>query len=98
MVRYFFAGAPLVIVGAVVLLALPWLGLIALVIFALVGLVALAALAWAIVVVPYALGRAISHGRRGRGARPRPAAAPPAANVPAGATVLLANQVPKRDM
>ena len=62
MVRYFYAWAPLVIVGTVVLLSLPWLGLIALVIFALVGLVALAALAWAIVATPYVLIRSI--GRR----------------------------------
>ena len=60
MVRYFYAWTPLVIVGTVVLLSLPWLGLIALMIFSLVALVALAALAWAIVVVPYMLGRAIS--------------------------------------
>ena len=52
MVRYFYAWTPLVIVGTVVLLSLPWLGLIALVVFALVALAALAALAWAIVFVP----------------------------------------------
>ena len=51
MVRYFYAWTPLVIVGTVVLLSLPWLGLIALMIFALVALVALAALALAIVAV-----------------------------------------------
>ena len=61
MVRYFDAWTPLVIVGTVALLSLPWLGLIALVIFALVALAALAALAWAIVFVPYMLGRAVSH-------------------------------------
>jgi hypothetical protein len=60
MVRYFYAGTPLVIVGTVVLLALPWLGLIALMIAAPVALVALAALAWAILALPYMLGRAIS--------------------------------------
>ena len=60
MVRYFYAWTPLVIVGTVVLLSAPWLGLIALVFFSLVGLVALAALAWAIVFVPYMLSRAIS--------------------------------------
>jgi hypothetical protein len=59
MVRYFYAWTPLVIVGTVVLLSLPWLGLIALMIASLVALVALAALAWAIVFVPYMLGRAI---------------------------------------
>ena len=71
--RYFYAWTPLVIVGIVVLLSAPWLGLIALMIF---SLVALSALAGAIVFVPYALSRAI--GRRwgsGRGASPRTAAA-----------------------
>ena len=69
MVRYFYAWMPLVIVGTVVLLSLPWLGLIALVIFSLVALAALAALAWAIVFVPYMLGRAISrHWQGGSGA------------------------------
>jgi uncharacterized membrane protein len=59
MVRYFYAWTPLAIVAAVVLLSLPWLGLIALMI---VALVALPALAIAIVFVPYMLIRAI--GRR----------------------------------
>jgi hypothetical protein len=58
MVRYFYAWSPLVIVGTVVFLSLPWLGLIALLI---VSLVALAALAAAIVLVPYMLARAIGH-------------------------------------
>ena len=57
MVRYFYAWAPLAIVGTVVLLALPWLGLIALLV---VALVALPALAIAIVFAPYVLIRAIS--------------------------------------
>lgn len=66
MVRYFYAWAPLVIVGTLVILSLPWLGLIALMIFAIVAVTALAALAWAIVVAPYTLGRTINrlwHGR-----------------------------------
>jgi hypothetical protein len=62
MVSYFYAWTPLVIVGAVVLLSLPWLGLIALMIFGLVALVALAALALAAVALPYFLVRSI--GRR----------------------------------
>jgi hypothetical protein len=60
MVRYFNAWGPLVIVGTVVLLSLPWLGLIALMIFSLAALVVLPALALAIAAVPYMLGRAIS--------------------------------------
>jgi hypothetical protein len=76
MVRYFYAWTPLVIVGTVVLLFMPWLGLIALAIVAIVALGALAALAWAIVFVPYMLGRAISRRWHMRsGASPRTAAA-----------------------
>jgi hypothetical protein len=60
-----------VIVGTVVLLSLPWLGLIALMV---VAIVALGALAWAVVYVPYMLSRALSvrwHARSA--ASPRPA-------------------------
>jgi hypothetical protein len=60
---YLYAWTPLFIVGTVVLLALPWFGLIALMI---VSLVALPALAWAIVIVPYMLIRAISRRLQGR--------------------------------
>jgi hypothetical protein len=71
MVRYFYAWTPLVVVGTVVLLALPWLGLIALVI---VSLALLAALAWAVIFVPYTLSRAISRRWQSRsGASPRTA-------------------------
>jgi hypothetical protein len=76
MVRYFYAWTPLVIVGTVVLLSLPWLGLIALIALLIVSLGVLAALVWAIVFVPYMLGRTIS--RRWQGGSvpsPRPAAA-----------------------
>ena len=72
MVRYFYAWTPFVIVGAVVLLSLPWLGLIALLTFALFALVALGALASAIVFVPYMLGRAISRRWQGRNAVRQP--------------------------
>jgi len=58
--RYFYAWAPLIIVGTVPILALPPLGLIALMFVSLVALVALAALAWATVYVPYMLSQAIS--------------------------------------
>lgn len=59
MVEYFYAWAPLVIAGTVVLLALPWLALIALFVFALAALAAVAALAWAVVAGPYLLGRSV---------------------------------------
>jgi hypothetical protein len=76
MVRYFYAWAPLVIVVTVPILALPWLGLIALTI---VSLAAVAALAWLIVVVPYTLSQLISHRWQGRGvASPETAGLTPA--------------------
>jgi hypothetical protein len=71
MVRYFYLWTPYVIVGTVVLLALPWLGLIALII---VALVALPALVLAFVVAPYMLIQAIGRRWQGRSdARPRTA-------------------------
>jgi hypothetical protein len=106
MVRYFYAWTPLVIAGTVVLLSLPWLGLIALMISSLVALVALAVLAWAIVFAPYMLSRAISrrwHSRSGASPRTAEALSPPNSrvrrtrSVPAGATVLLANPASERD-
>jgi hypothetical protein len=103
--RYFFAWTPLVIVAAVVLLALPWLGLIALVLVSLLALATLVALACAVVAVPYALGRDL--GRRwqdSRGARPHTAVLSPASSragrrrtPPVGAAVLLASAPPERD-
>lgn len=64
MVGYFHSWAPLVIVGAVVLLSLPWLGLIALMVFALAVLAASAAFVWALVAAPIAVGRAVGRHRR----------------------------------
>ena len=76
MFEYFYAWTPLLIVGTVLLLALPWLGPIALLIGALAVLLALAALVWAIVAVPFMLSRAISRRWQGRSsASPRTAAA-----------------------
>jgi hypothetical protein len=72
MVRYFYAWTPLVVVGAVVLLFLPWLGLIALVIAALAALALLAALGWAFVAAPLAVGHAIARRWHGRSAAPQP--------------------------
>jgi hypothetical protein len=79
MVRYFYAWTPLVIVAAVFLLSMPWLGLIALMIVAIVALVPLAAVAWAVVFVLFVLSRAISrrwHIRSGATPRTAPALAP----------------------
>ena len=66
MLRYFYAFTPLVIVGTVFILSLPWLGLAALLVFTLVALAALAALAWAIVVAPYLLVRSVARRWHGR--------------------------------
>lgn len=77
MVRYFYTWTPLLIVGAVFILSLPWLGLIALM---LVALVVVPAIVAGLVLVPYLVGRAI--GRRWHAhaeATPRPATAPPVA-------------------
>ena len=63
MLRYFYAWTPLVLVATIVLLALPWLGLIALII---VSLVAVPALAFATVVAPYLLVQAVARRLQGR--------------------------------
>jgi hypothetical protein len=60
MARYFYKWMPLVFLGALFILSLPWLGLIALIVVAFAALAALAALAGSVVLVPYMLGRAIS--------------------------------------
>jgi hypothetical protein len=57
--RYFYAWAPLVIAGAVVLLALPWLAVIALFVFAFVAIVAIAVLAYWTLAAPYLVGRSV---------------------------------------
>jgi hypothetical protein len=57
MVRYWYSLSPFIVILAVVTLALPWLGLIALMLFALVAVAALGALAWGIVFVPQLLAR-----------------------------------------
>jgi membrane protein implicated in regulation of membrane protease activity len=75
MVRYFYAWTPLVVAGTIVLLFLPWLGLIALVTAALASLAALAALAWATVAAPVAVSHAIGRRWHGRSAAPQPSPA-----------------------
>jgi hypothetical protein len=72
MVTYFYKWTPLVVVAAIVILSLPWLGLIALM---FVVLVLLPALAGAIVVVPYMLGQAISRRWQESGPSPQATAA-----------------------
>lgn len=72
MVRYFITWVPFVIAATLVLLALPWLGLIALMVFVLAAFAGLAALVWAIVAAPVALGRAIGLLTRGHDVVDRP--------------------------
>jgi hypothetical protein len=57
MVRYFYVWAPFVVIGTLCVLALPWLGLIALLVVALGALVAVAGV---FVAAPYFLVRAIA--------------------------------------
>jgi hypothetical protein len=71
MLRYFYAWTPLVIVATIVLLSLPWLGLIALMVATLAILLALAG---TLVYAPYMLVQAISRRWQVRRAGPRPAA------------------------
>ena len=59
MVRYFYAWMPLVLVGTVVILICPWLGLIALLVGLSSVLAALGALTWAIVSALGALARSV---------------------------------------
>jgi hypothetical protein len=76
MVRYFYAWAPLFFIGTLVVLALPWLGLIALMVVALVALPALGfALVWATVSATHMVMRAAGHFHRRSAASPRTAPA-----------------------
>jgi hypothetical protein len=81
MVRYWYAFTPIVIAGTILVLALPWLGLIAVLVAAFVVLVALAALLWAIgavaVSISHTVGRHL-HGRRRMRSRAAPALRAPA--------------------
>jgi hypothetical protein len=105
MVRYWYGWTPLVIVLTVIPLALPWLGLIALLLVACVALAAVGAVAGGVVVVPYMLSRTISHHWRSRRAttrRPAPAfssarTGASTRSLPAGATVILASPPSERE-
>jgi hypothetical protein len=99
MVRYWYSCTPLVVILTVIPLALPWLGLIALMLFALIALAALGALAWGIVLVPHMLVRSVGRRRHSRSGTARQPAMPsaarsrvePAQSMPAAAAVLLAS-------
>ena len=106
MVSYCYTWTPLVIVGTLSLLALPWLGLIALLVVVLGSLVLLAALVTAIVWVPLNAGRAILRRWHARiGTRGRPDATVPWArsgrqptgSIPVSVTALLSDPRSRRD-
>jgi hypothetical protein len=59
MVRHFYLWTPLVLVGTVAILAVPWLAGIALIVALLVAIRALAALARAVVSAVHALVRSV---------------------------------------
>jgi cytoskeletal protein RodZ len=58
--RYFYAWTPLVLLGTIVFLSLPWLGLLALIVIAPAALLVLAAFAWAVIATPFLLLRSYS--------------------------------------
>ena len=108
MLSYCYAWTPLVILMTVVLLSLPWLGLIALFVFSLLVLGLLAALAWTVIWVPRTLSLAVRNRWRVRkSASRRTATAPglsldtssvrPTGQVPVAASVLFANRPVDRD-
>jgi hypothetical protein len=66
MVRYFYAWPLLPFVVTVVILALPWLGVLAFIVALLVAVAALGALAWAVVWAVQALVRSVPRRPRGK--------------------------------
>jgi hypothetical protein len=88
MVRYYYAWTPLALVFSIVFLALPWLGLIALLV---VALAAFMTLALAVVYMPYAAGRAVVRRWQTRTAPALSPAPQQVGSVPAGAAVVFAH-------
>ena len=105
MVRYWFSFTPLVVIGTVIILSAPWLGVIALMVSVLVALAALGALVWGIVVAPYMLVRSVGRRRRNRRSTALQPVRPPSArarleptqSIPAGATMLLGGPPPESE-
>jgi hypothetical protein len=104
MLSYCYAWTPLVIIGSFALLALPWLGLIALFVLLAGALALLVGVVAAVVWLPLRVGRAIVarlHARieqrtLSRGTRPRtvPGRQP---TMPAGATAFISDPRSRRD-
>jgi hypothetical protein len=76
MVRYFYTWIPLVIVGTIVILVCPWLGLIALLAGLSSVLAAVGALAWATVSALGALARSLQSHTTARASRERAETSP----------------------
>jgi hypothetical protein len=102
---YCYAWTPLVVVGSVALLALPWLGLIALLVIVAGLLTLLAGLLTAVVWLPFATGRVLyRRWQAGAGRGFRPEAPPPwtrpprpsSGSVPAGVTAVVSNPRSRR--
>lgn len=100
---YCYSWTPLVILMTVVLLALPWLGLIALFVFSLLVLGLLATLAWTVISVPRRLSLAVRNRWGARDSASLPAATAtalsldtsgvrPTGPVPVAASVLFADR------
>ena len=106
MLTYCYAWTPLVIVGSLGLLALPWLGLITLLVVAVGSLILLAGLVRAVLWLPFVAGRAIHRRWQARMDRPRRADATvpwaarpgrqPTGSIPAGATALISKPRARR--
>lgn len=104
MANYFYNWTPIVVIGTVLILGLPWLGLFALIfvasfVFAALATVALG-LAWTIAAVGRAIGREwhrLSGASDGTAPAPRPSVRRPTQLVPLGATVMFAVRALKGD-
>jgi hypothetical protein len=100
MVTYCYAWTPLAILATLAFLALPWLGLIALMVVLLGSLVVLAGLTWVIAQLPLRLSRGVHRRWRRRSGKNRAPAAGmasdfssrPTRSLPAGATALITNR------
>ena len=108
MLSYCFSWTPLVILMTVVLLSLPWLGLIALFVFSLFVLSLLATLAWTVIWVPRTLSLAVRNRWRVRNSASRRTATDtalsldtssvrPTGPMPVAASVLFANRPTDQD-
>jgi hypothetical protein len=106
MLSYCYAWTPFVLIGSLALLALPWLGLLALLVVALGAVLVLAGLISAILWAPVTATRAVlrrRHARIGRPELPGRALRWPrlrrrsTRSIPAGVMSLVSGRRPPRD-